>query len=279
MKRLASMLGLISYLAILSACGGGTLPAAPPSLQPPSPATAPPPQGQTAATDNWEFTMTSTVLPGMPPMTMAGSLKQLGTSMNGAMHVNGWSCFDPQTTMGMTGFLRGQKAALTSAAVNGQVITFDLSKVHNALTGTDDLSGAYTINGGCATGDQGTVTGVNLTSMSGNWAGDLTTAGGSTIHMSVTMAQGGASPQGSFALSGTGGFSGGCFKSATIVSGAFPSGSYMMGRSIALEVDTDNGTISFVGTADPDGLIRGSYTVSGGTCTGNGKFFLSPWNY
>lgn len=106
--------------------------------------------------------MTSTVLTGMPPVTIAGSLKQVGTSMKGAMHVNGWSCFDPQTTMGIAGFLRGRKAALTSASVNGQVITLDLSKVHNSLTKSDDLSGAYAINGGCATGDQGTIIGVNL---------------------------------------------------------------------------------------------------------------------
>jgi hypothetical protein len=223
--------------------------------------------------------MTSTVLSGMPPVTIAGSLKQVGTSMKGAMHINGWSCFDPQTTMGIAGFLRGQKAALTSASVNGQVITLDLSKVHNSVTGTNDLSGAYAINGGCATGDQGTITGVNLTSRSGNWAGDLTTASGSTINMSVTMAQNGASPQGSFALSGTGTFTGGCFKSATLVPGAFPTGSYILGKSVALEVDTDNGTISFVGTADPDGLIRGSYTVSGSSCAPTGTFFLSPWDY
>jgi hypothetical protein len=223
--------------------------------------------------------MTSTVLPGMPPMTIAGSLKQSGNSMVGAMHVNGWSCFDPLTTMGITGVLRGQKAALTSASVNGQVITFDLMKVHNALTATDDLTGAYAINGGCATGDQGTVTGINLTSMSGNWAGDLTAASGSTIHMNVTMAQGGASAQGIFGLSGTVSFFGGCFNSAKIVSGAFPSGSYIMGQSIALEVDTDNGTINFVGTAGSGGLIRGNYTVNGGTCAPTGTFVLSPWDY
>src|SRR5689334_21942658 len=122
MKRLASMIGLISYLVILSACGGGTPSASAPSPQVPSPTTAPPATSQ-SLTDNWEFTMTSTVLSGMPPVTIAGSLKQVGTSMKGAMHVNGWSCFDPQTTVGIVGFLRSQKAALTSASVNGQVIT------------------------------------------------------------------------------------------------------------------------------------------------------------
>ena len=35
-------------------------------------------------------------------------------------------------------------------------------------------------------------------------------------------------------------------------------------------------TVTFVGTADDDGLIRGNYTLSGGSCDSGGTGYLSP---
>jgi len=54
-----------------------------------------------------------------------------------------------------------------------------------------------------------------------------------------------------------------------------------LGTSVALNIPTDNGTIAFVGAAGPDegGLIRGTYTVTGGTCESTGTGYLSPWEY
>jgi hypothetical protein len=52
-----------------------------------------------------------------------------------------------------------------------------------------------------------------------------------------------------------------------------------MGTAVSLEIETDNGVIVFLGTAEGDGLIRGTYPVVGGTCEPTGTGFLSPWDY
>ncbi|MGH7866890.1 MAG: hypothetical protein ACREP9_04450 [Candidatus Dormibacteraceae bacterium] len=141
------------------------------------------------------------------------------------------------------------------------------------------LNGTYAINGGCANGEQGNLTGYRVDSITGNWAGNLTTAAAETIHWDTQLAQGSANSGGSFGLTGGFTFSDVCFKSGAITSGTFPSASFIMGTSVALEIKTDDGTIAFLGTADPDGLIRGSYTVSGGSCESTGTGYLSPWEY
>jgi hypothetical protein len=56
-----------------------------------------------------------------------------------------------------------------------------------------------------------------------------------------------------------------------------------MGRSVALEIATSNGTINFLGTLSDDRTqLSGDYTVGGGTCEQTGKGVLavsSPWDY
>jgi hypothetical protein len=94
------------------------------------------------------------------------------------------------------------------------------------------------------------------------------------------LAQGTATSEGDFSPTGTASFeSGSGFKSETIKSGKFPSGSYVMGRDVILEIETDNGVITFLGKAKEDGLIRGSFAVAGGTCEATGTVYLSPWEY
>jgi hypothetical protein len=197
--------------------------------------------------------------------------------VTGAVHVNGWSCFDPQATIGLTGTVTDGNIALTSTSVDGQVITL-VGSISKKNGFPYVLNGTYTVNGGCADGEKGSVAGVSVDSMTGYWAGNLTTAGSGNIHWNAQLTQANASSEGSFGLTGAFTFDG-CFESGTITSGTFPSASFIMGRSVNLEIKTSNGTITFLGTADPDGLIRGSYTVSGGPCEATGTGYLSPWEY
>jgi len=92
-----------------------------------------------------------------------------------------------------------------------------------------------------------------------------------------------ASSEGSFEISGTANFGTSCFGSGKIVAGTFPSGSFMIGTSVVLTIQTDNGTFIFNGTEDPGGLseIRGEYTVTGGTCDQSGTALINddPWGY
>jgi len=48
---------------------------------------------------------------------------------------------------------------------------------------------------------------------------------------------------------------------------------------VALDINTGNGKMAFVGAMEPYGLTEGTYTVSGGTCNSSGTGYLSPWEY
>ena len=93
------------------------------------------------------------------------------------------------------------------------------------------------------------------------------------------MVQVGASLEGSFGLTGEFNFDGACFRSGKLIPGTFPTPSFILGTSVALNIPTDNGTVAFVGTAEGDGVIRGTYRVAGGSCESTGSGYLSPWEY
>ena len=95
MKRLTDFV-LLSVLGLLAGCGGGA-----------GGAGAGIPGSRSHGvniTGNWQLSTTSTV-PGMPPTTIAGSITQSGSSVNGAVHVDGSNCFDQLTTIGLIGSL------------------------------------------------------------------------------------------------------------------------------------------------------------------------------
>jgi hypothetical protein len=228
---------------------------------------------------DWQFSTTSTVA-GMPPLAIAGTITVSGSSVSGLVHVSGSNCFDWLTTMHLTGTLTGANLSLTSASVAGQVATFTGSLDDPGPNFPEQFSGTYAINGGCAGGDQGNVSGVKVGSMGGNWAGDLTSATGDINRLTVTLVQGSATSEGIFGLTGTAFFEvGTCFTSAKILSGTFPAGSYVIGSSVALEIQTDNGVVVFLGSDYGDGVIRGNYTLAGSSCEPVGTGYLSPWEY
>jgi hypothetical protein len=279
MKHLSSTSWLLSTLVLLFGCGGGGERTSRPNSSPPS---GGPAQGLNAA-GNWQFSTTSTA--GMPPATIAGSIAQSGVSVSGAVHVDGSNCLDHLTTIGLTGTLTGSDMSLTSTSVDGQVTTFTGTISDDALNGTDSaFNGTYTINGGCANGDHGSVTGIRIPFIGNTLKGTFTTSGGETFDLAGDEAQYSTpSTEGSFGITGTVTFRTSCFSSGTIRPGTFPSGSFIMGTSVALEIETDNGTVTFLGTLNRDrSEIPGSYTVVGGTCDDTGTAVLvvsSPWDY
>jgi hypothetical protein len=213
---------------------------------------------------------------------VAGSINQSGSALSGAVHVSSFFeiCFDQLPTVGLTGALTGSSISLTSTSVYGQVIAITGSVINNTFTGT------YTITGGCANGSQGNVTGFNVPSITGLLTGTFKTSGGETFNVDPDVTQlGSASSEGSFGVTGNAVFSNtSCFTSGTLTPGTFPSGSFIMGTSVALEIKTANGIVAFLGTLNPDrSEISGAYMVSGGTCdqtTGTGTLaVLGPWTY
>lgn len=274
MKALSMTSTVLSLLVLLCSCGGGRASVHSPTTVP----TAVAPTGpQLKIPGNWELATLSTV--GMPALAIGGSIIQSGSTLNGALHVDGSSCFEQPTAIGLTGTLAGGNVSLTSASLDGQVIT--LAGTISKKDGYPyELTGTYTIDGGCASGEKGNVTGYSVDGINGVWYGNLTTAGGADIHWGTDqLGQVGASSEGSFGLTGNFNFDGPCFNSGKLTPGTFPTPSFILGTSVALDIPTDNGTIAFVGTADPDGLIRGTYTVTGGSCESTGTGYLSPWEY
>jgi hypothetical protein len=280
MKRWASMLWL-SALVLLCGCGGG-------GYQPPTGGTGgvTPPSSAANVIGDWQFSVTSTVS-GAPPLTIAGSISLSGSSVSGAVHVNGSNCFDPLSTVGLAGTLTGGNLSLATTSVAGQVATFTGSTTKSALTdpySPGQFTGTYTINGGCADGDAGNVTGIKVPYVANILNGTFTASGGEAFSMTGDAAQYvNASPEGSFGISGKATFAGSCFSSGTITPGMFPAGSFIIGTSVAFKIETDNGTVTFLGTEDMgSGQISGNYTVSGGTCDQSGTAVLvgtSPWDY
>ena len=216
---------------------------------------------------NWQVNMASTIS-GISPMTLAGSITQSGSSVNGKVHVDGSNCFDRLTSIELTGTLTSRNLSLSSTSIDGQVL---------ALTGritsdpfTASLSGSYTISGGCAHGDQGIVAGFKVRSIGGTLRAEFESKSEEIWGGTAILTQSSPSPEGSFGIDGTVDVSLRCF-SGTIISGTFPSPSFILGTSAALNINTDDGTLIFEGTISDDGAkILGFYNVVGGRCNGEG---------
>jgi hypothetical protein len=247
-RRIAVLLGAVTLGALAVGCdgGGGTL--------------DPPPDRLNVA-GNWQFSTTSAVA-GRPPLSIAGNITQTSSSISGAVHVDGSSCFDQQTTIDLTGTLADSNLTLTSASIDGQVIRFTGRITDNTLAGT------YATNGGCANGDQGSVGGFKLPVLDGRWTVKFDSRSEERWTGVAMLTQGSAGPEGSLGITGTVDVNLRCF-SGTIGSGAFPSPSFIMGDSVALTIETGEGTLVFGGTVNEAGTsITGSHHVVGGSCDG-----------
>jgi hypothetical protein len=226
---------------------------------------------------NWQFSLTP-VVPGTPALTIAGSISQSGGSLSGAVHIDGSNCFDFPTTVGLTGTVGSGNVSLTSTSFRDQVLTLTGTITNNTFTGT------FAIDGGCADGEHGSIAGTNVPTIGNILNGTFTTSGGDAFDVSAEIAQSSnASVDGTFPITGTATFQKSCLNSGPLMSGTFPSGSYILGKSVALLIHVGSGTLAYLGTEDlSKGQISGTYTVFGGTCdqTGSAVWVVSsPWDY
>lgn len=270
MKLSATFLAL-SATALLSGCGAarsvstGTTPGTPSASIP-------------NIAGNWQFSTTSTV-PGNPPLSVAGSIGQNGSSVSGALHVDGSSCFNQLTITGLNGTVSDGTTSLTTTSLNGQVATFSGNFMNNTFTGR------YSVNGGCDNGDKGSVTGTRISLADADgWSGEFKSSAQTTFTGVGSFAQNtSATSEGSFVIAGTASFDSPCFSSASLSPGTFPSGNFILGSLVSLEILTDNGTLSFVGTVDPNTEnITGTYKVVGGSCDQTGTAVVAltgQWDY
>jgi hypothetical protein len=221
--------------------------------------------GASVTSGNWYLQTYSQVsATGMSKMPqIGGSLNQTDSSITGILHVSNSDCFDWLADIPVTGTVNGNTATITSASTNGQVIT---------ITGTVSsnlISGSYSIAGGCATGDQGTVSGVAVPSTAGNWSGDLSNSGiGQAV--AAAISQGAANSDGFYPLGGTLTFSGTpCFASGNLAADQ----SWILGNQVQAIVNLSDGSQMALNGFLTDAAaaakqITVNFSVNGGSCSG-----------
>lgn len=231
---------------LLVGCGGGG-----------SSISNPPPRTPNL-TGNWQAAGTSSVTSGQQTLVF-GSLMQTGDRVSGILTLSS-SCFGYVQAVNFTGTLQGRNVTLTSNAVNSQVLR---------MTGTTDakgnsISGTYSVQGGCAAGDQGNFAGNKIPALDGNWTAQFagsglsfnlaqTTPDPNTGYYAVAGSSSSASTPLCFAGNVTGNIAG-TRLNLTVTSGD------ILSQPDQIEFQ---GTINLVGT-----VITGSYLGLSGNCAG-----------
>ena len=264
-ERSSHFLSVLSVLLVLSACGGAG-----------GRNSFPVPQSLSDVAGNWQFNTTSSIS-GASSLSIAGGFQQSNRALNASMHVDGSSCFDPIVTVSLSGTVGGNSVSLSSTPLSAQVITLT-----GSVTGTA-FKGTYTIKGGCADGDQGTVEGTKVPQIPLTLNGTFTNSANNTFGATVQATEDSGDPDGTFGITGSATFNATCFSSGKLKPGTFPTGSFVLGNSVTFEIDTDRGTLMFRGATDvATGEIDGSYTILGSTCNDTGTAVFSnsdPWAY
>ena len=186
----------------------------------------------------------------------------------GHTHVDGSACFDFLLTIDFTGSINAQgQFTLTSSAFNGQTITITgtLSTDGQTITG-----GSFTISGGCANGDHGTLSGFALQGVFGAYQSNFT-VNGNNIAVAVSLSANTSAPSGLFPVSGTVTISnsGSC---------SLPSSGTLTGESganagadlHATFLNGQNTLVSFQGVATDSTakIVQGTWTINSGPCSG-----------
>jgi hypothetical protein len=275
MKRLMMIL-VLSATVLFCGCGGGSRLA--PGVS--TPALLTPPASQEpvpTVSRNWEFTA-SPGRPGELPLTFEGSIGWAGPAISATLHVEGSNCFDQRATLVFPATVVAGTTALISQAIDGQVVTISGNF-------SDPFTGTYKIDGGCAAGYHGNLTGFSVWDIGSDIGGVFTSSVQTSFKMAGKVTQGSTvSSDGSFPVNGTVTFDTPCFQSGIIQPGTFPSGSVVLGMSLVLEVETTSGILTFVGNRDEGGggRVNGNYSVSGGACDESGTAVLQvlgKWDY
>jgi hypothetical protein len=135
------------------------------------------------------------------------------------------------------------------------------------------MNGTYTVAGGCANGDAGTVTGNAVPSISGTWSGAVAGSGGTNVTLSIALTQATtASADGTFALTGTVTYmNSSCSTSGTITSGSI-AGTLIQELDVqTVESDASQGSFTYsnvtVTSATAPTSMAGDYSVDSGLCS------------
>jgi hypothetical protein len=208
---------------------------------------------------------------------------------SGTVHIDNPTCFDPLISRSLAGTLSPDTTSLVVTGSDGQVVTLSGSftdLMYNVMVnGTifTTFVGTYKVEGGCAAGDHGTVTGAYVYSIGPEydpfpWSGTFTNSSTQqTLHATGTVVEStNADPAGSFGIGGGATFDNACLSAGNIKTGMSPSASFILGTSVTIEFDTSSGSLNFVGTLDQNtNKISGNYSITGSSCDQTGSAVIS----
>jgi hypothetical protein len=242
--------------------------------------TGPAAEGSTSG--NWDFVLNPSH-GGNAGETASGSIDQGTTTFadgqfTTAVLIVNASCFTTTPVVPLQGFVStsGTTLSLDSFIVNGQFLSLTTA----VSNGGSNLQGSYTVSGGCADGEKGSIQGTRISTVVGNYGGALSGAGTRSVQASLNQSTQ-PNGDGNFLLSGSANFTGfACFKSGSVVT----SGSGVVsGSSLHATFITDEAagsSVLFTGKiATSAKQIAVTYRVSGGACagqSGSGTIALQP---
>jgi len=229
---------------------------------------------------NWAVTATSNVTANAaaPSFLIGGNLTQSKSTVSGTMYVIDSLCFPASQQIVVTGSVKDKNVTLTTASFEGQVIT-----VTGTTSDPSTITGTYKVVGGCADGDQGTITATAMPSISGTWTGLVDAIGSSASHgisqatLSVALTQANtASADGTFALTGTVTYTNSTCSVSGTISGGSLAGLYIANLHVdTLEQDESQGDFTFsnvlIDSATAPKNMTGDYEVLSGLCQGNAE--------
>lgn len=194
---------------------------------------------------------------------LGGLLTQTGSTISGVVHVSNSSCFEWVTDVPVSGVINGDNITLTSDSIEGQVITI------SGLANENALSGNYSIAGGCADGDRGSVSAVLVPPATGRWSGPFP-SNGTDQSVVANFVQDAPNAGGYSALSGNLSFTGSpCFASGTLAAEQ----SWALGNLVQAVVHLNSGgDMALNGfITDASGNARQmtvNFSITGGKCSG-----------
>lgn len=188
-----------------------------------------------------------------------------------------------------SGTQSGTNLTLTTTAANS---SGNGATTKTSLMSTSDgssLTGTYSISGGCSSGDNGTVTGVLVPSLTGSWTGTIDGNNSETVSATVTQASSpgpaignyGVTVNGdTYAFYGTVQFTGNQCLDA--FSGTIPDNtdlSYVQGNEVGVTLFSNGSELVIAGLVNYPSTAKSvnlSYSIHGGACDGQaGTIVLS----
>ena len=233
--------------------------------------TTPPPEGYVFLTGNWVIQTTPTSSP-TPFTGLAGYINEQdqnpGTNdpLTAALEAQPSNCYLGADAIPLEGTVQGTAVSMRSFSVNGQYVTINATKNAKA----DQLTGTYSVSGGCANGAAGSITGTRYAILNGTYSGTITGNSGQTLQVNVSQNTDGTG-SGNFFVSGTAAFTGiSCFTSGTM---AAQNGS-IIGNKVVLDFTTNDPSgaqATLTGQIDPTAatFTVSSVVVTGGSCAGS----------